>query len=52
MKEKTMKRFTANKNEVAEKNFRGIYTLLFTQGFGRTLDYFCTFSVFSVLSAD
>jgi hypothetical protein len=29
-----------------------IHTLLLTQGFGRTLEYLCTFSVFSVLSVD
>ena len=25
-----------------------VLPLLFTQGFGRTLEYFCTFSVFSI----
>lgn len=29
-----------------------IRTLLFTRGFGKTLEYFCTYSVFSVLSMD
>jgi hypothetical protein len=29
-----------------------IRSLLFSQGFRRTLEYFCTFSVFSVLSVD
>jgi hypothetical protein len=29
-----------------------IRTLLFTRGFRRTLEYFCTFSVFSVLSVN
>jgi hypothetical protein len=38
--------------ENAEKVACSIRTLLFTQGFGKTLEYFCTFSVFSVLSAD
>ena len=38
--------------ENTEKVAYSIYTLLFTQGFGRTLEYFCTFSVFSVLSVD
>ena len=35
-----------------EKVAYSIRTLLFTQGFGKTLEYFCTFSVFSVLSMD
>jgi len=30
------------------KNALSIRTLLFRQGFGRTLDYLCTYSVFSV----
>jgi hypothetical protein len=40
------------KKPVTEKIAYSISTLLFTQGFSRTLEYFCTFSVFSVLSAD
>jgi hypothetical protein len=36
----------------AEKSMLGILILLFTQGFGTTLEYLCTISVFSVLSAD
>jgi len=44
-----MKRFTAKRNNVTEKSFR---SLLFTQGFGKTLTYYCTFSAFSVLSVD
>jgi hypothetical protein len=47
-----MKKFPKSNIEITEQNFRSISTLLFTRGFGRTLDYFCTFSVFSVLSAD
>jgi hypothetical protein len=39
-------------SENAEKIAYSIRTLLFTQGFGRTLEYFCSFSVFSVLSVD
>ena len=38
--------------EFTEKVGYSIRTLIFTQGFGRTLEYLCTFSVFSVLSAD
>lgn len=38
--------------EISEKSAYSIRTLLFTQGFGRTLEYFCSFSVFSVLSVD
>ena len=30
------------------KNALSIRALLFRQGFGRTLDYLCTYSVFSV----
>lgn len=45
-----MKLFAKDKNEVTQNSFRSIRTMLFTQGFGVTLDYFCTFSVFSVLS--
>jgi len=33
------------------KTTPSIRNLLFTQGIGGTLEYFCTFSVFSVLSA-
>jgi hypothetical protein len=35
-----------------EKSMFGILVLLFTQGFGKTLEYLCTISVFSVLSVD
>ena len=45
-----MKLFAKDKTEVAQYSFRSIPTMLFTQGFGVTLNYFCTFSVFSVLS--
>jgi hypothetical protein len=34
--------------ESAEKAACSIHTLLLTQGFGRTLEYFCTISVFSI----
>ncbi len=34
--------------EVTEKIADSIHTMLLTQGFGRTLEYFCTFSVFSI----
>jgi hypothetical protein len=40
------------KKPVTEKIAFSIRTLLFTQGFSRTLEYLCTFSVFSVLSVD
>jgi hypothetical protein len=43
-----MKLFTKKTND--HYNFRSIRAMLFTQGLGGTLDYFCTFSVFSVLS--
>ncbi len=43
-----MKLFAPKNNEVTENSVRSIRTLLLTQGFGRTLDYFCTFSVFSI----
>ena len=38
--------------ENTEKVAFSIHTLLLTQGLGRTLEYLCTFSVFSVLSVD
>ena len=44
-----MKAFAPRYNDKVADNIR---TLLLTRGFGRTLEYFCTFSVFSVLSAD
>ncbi len=40
------------KKNAAENVTYSIRTLLFTQGFGRTLEYLCSFSVFSVLSVD
>lgn len=40
----------AKKTEDSRNNFRSIRAMLFSQGLGGTLDYFCTFSVFSVLS--
>lgn len=45
-----MKLFAKDKNEVTQNCLRSIRTMLLTQGFGVTLEYFCTFSVFSVLS--
>lgn len=45
-----MNLFTGGKKEVTEKRARSIRSMLFTQGLGATLEYFCTFSVFSVLS--
>lgn len=36
------------KRRNALKNALSIRTLLFRQGFGRTLEYLCTYSVFSV----
>ena len=45
-----MKLFIARKHDVTEKRSHSIRTMLFTQGLGGTLEYFCTFSVFSVLS--
>jgi hypothetical protein len=44
-----MKRFAAKRRDITENNFA---SLLFSRGFGKTLEYYCTFSVFSVLSAD
>jgi hypothetical protein len=43
-----MKLFIKDKDQFSENSIRSIRTLLLTQGFGRTLDYFCTFSVFSI----
>lgn len=43
-----MKLFATGNSEGADNSLRSISTLLFTQGFGRTLEYFCTFSVFSI----
>ncbi len=40
-----MKRISREKTE---KSFISIRVLLLTQGFVKTLEYFCTFSVFSV----
>jgi hypothetical protein len=34
--------------EKTEKIAYSIHKMLFTQGFGRTLEYFCTISVFSM----
>lgn len=36
------------KKRNALKNALSIRTLLFRRGFGRTLEYLCTYSVFSV----
>lgn len=44
-----MKLFT-KKTQDSRNSSRSIRAMLFTQGLGGTLDYFCTFSVFSVLS--
>jgi hypothetical protein len=44
-----MKKRSAKNAEIVAYSIR---SLLFSQGFGKTLEYFCTFSVFSVLSAD
>ena len=35
--------------ENTEKVAYSIRTLLFTRGFGKTLEYFCTISVFSIV---
>ncbi len=40
-----MNRFSA---ETLEKNLISIHSLLFKHGFGKTLEYFCTISVFSI----
>jgi hypothetical protein len=40
-----MKRFAT---DVSRNSFASIRSLLLTRGFGKTLEYFCTFSVFSV----
>ena len=45
-----MKLFAKDNKEVAQSSFRSIRNMLLTQGLGGTLEYFCTFSVFSVLS--
>lgn len=45
-----MRLFTQDSSKVNQNSFRSIRAMLFTRGFGGTLDYFCTFSVFSVLS--
>ena len=45
-----MKKLFARKPEYSRNDFRSIHTLLLTQGLVKTLDYLCTFSVFSVLS--
>jgi hypothetical protein len=50
MKEIPMKLFAKDNKEVTQNSFRSIRNMLFTQGLGGTLEYFCTFSVFSVLS--
>jgi hypothetical protein len=50
MKENPMKLFAQDNTEITRNSFRSIRAMLFTQGFGVTLEYFCTFSVFSVLS--
>ena len=47
-----MKILAAKKSGLTEKAAYSISTRLFTQGFGRTLEYLCTISVFSVLSVD
>jgi hypothetical protein len=44
-----MKRFIAKRKAVTEKNFP---SLLLSRGLGKTLEYYCTFSVFSILSGD
>ena len=36
----------------ARQSARGIRDMLMRQGFGKTLDYLCTFSAFSVLSGE
>ena len=40
--------FTSDKLEVSDYNLRSISTMLFIYGLGKTLDYFCTISVFSL----
>ncbi|ADE12688.1 hypothetical protein [Sideroxydans lithotrophicus] len=43
-----MKRYATGNTDITGRNLHSIRTMLFTQGFGRTLDYFCTISVFSI----
>ncbi len=45
-----MKLFAKDNKEVTHNSLRSIRNMLLTQGLGGTLEYFCTFSVFSVLS--
>lgn len=46
-----MRRLAAGNPSAAEKASPSIRSLLLTCGIGGALDYLCTFSVFSVLSA-
>jgi hypothetical protein len=41
-----MKRFIVKRKDIAEISFS---SLLFSRGFGKTLEYYCTFSVFSIV---
>lgn len=43
-----MKLFAKDNKKVAQNNLHSIRSMLLTQGLGGTLDYFCTFSVFSI----
>ena len=43
-----MKLFAKDNKEVAHNRLHSIRSMLLTQGLGGTLDYFCTFSVFSI----
>jgi len=43
-----MKLFAKDHNEITRNSLHSIRTMLLTQGLGGTLEYFCTFSVFSI----
>ncbi len=43
-----MRLFAPGNAKVADNSLRSIHSMLLTQGFGRTLEYFCTFPVFSI----
>ncbi len=45
-----MKLFARTNKETTQSRIRSVHNMLLTQGLGGTLEYLCTFSVFSVLS--
>ena len=46
-----MRTRTITRPALSERGTRGIFALLLSLGLSRTLDFFCTVSVFSALSA-